>query len=211
MPHLTWHPSVCFVAGAVAHAAYVDSAHTPSNFGKLRIITSPDHPDADQMFGAGFVEGYMTAERIMDHHHNLYTYFTGTLQVDLKKPMEWCVCVYVCLQFACVLVFVWHVCTRTCACVALSCKHGHVSVFVAHQCWCARTWQRSPPSDKQLTRMCKPICSSSAKARLAFTEVPLPLQQVNSLISKSPTLNPQDSQAGLLGARQSAGGSRQWW
>lgn len=67
----------------------MDSAFTPSNFGKLRVVTAPGHPDADQVFAAGFVEGYLTAGRIADHHHNLYTYFTGTLQVDLDKPMAW--------------------------------------------------------------------------------------------------------------------------
>ena len=42
------------------------------------------------MFAAGFLEGYLTAERIMDHHHNLHAYFTGTLNVSLAKPMAWC-------------------------------------------------------------------------------------------------------------------------
>jgi hypothetical protein len=67
----------------------VDASFTPSNFGKLRVVTSPRHPDADQMFAAGYAEGWLTAERIMDHHTNLHTYFVETLEVDLKKPMAW--------------------------------------------------------------------------------------------------------------------------
>ncbi|KAI8474290.1 MAG: phospholipase B-like protein [Monoraphidium minutum] len=85
----TWRFADGIQEGAAAHAAYVDSAHTPSNFGKLRVVTSPGHPDRDQLFGAGFVEGYLTAARIFDHHHNLHAYFVGTLQVDLEKPMKW--------------------------------------------------------------------------------------------------------------------------
>jgi hypothetical protein len=54
------------------------------------VVTSAAHADADQAFAAGFLEGYLTAERIMDHHHNLYAYFTGTLNVSLAKPMAWC-------------------------------------------------------------------------------------------------------------------------
>jgi hypothetical protein len=76
-------------AGAVAHAAYLDASHTPSFFGKLRVATSAEHADEDQAFAAGFLEGYLTAARIADHHSNLKTYFTQTLNVTLKKPMEW--------------------------------------------------------------------------------------------------------------------------
>jgi len=83
------HPNPCL--GAVAHASFLDSIHTTSNFGKLRVVTSAAHPDLDQMFGAGFLEGYLTAERIMDHHTNLHAYFVGTLNVSLEEPMEWCV------------------------------------------------------------------------------------------------------------------------
>lgn len=44
-----------------ASGTYVDSAGTVSNFGKLRIVTSSVYSDLDQAFGAGFLEGYLTA------------------------------------------------------------------------------------------------------------------------------------------------------
>lgn len=48
-------------AGAVAHGAYLDSALTSSNFGKLRVSTSASYPDVEQMTAAGMLEGYLTA------------------------------------------------------------------------------------------------------------------------------------------------------
>lgn len=76
-------------AGAVAYGVYVDSAHTMSNFGKLRIVTSAEHSDLDQMNAAGWLEGYLTASRINDHHHNLKHYFVHQLNASLDKPMQW--------------------------------------------------------------------------------------------------------------------------
>lgn len=76
---------------AVARATYVDAALTPSNFGKLRVATAAGAPDRDQAYAAGFAEGWLTAARIHDHHHNLHAYFTGTLNVSLGEPMAWCV------------------------------------------------------------------------------------------------------------------------
>jgi hypothetical protein len=39
----------------------LDSAHTRSNFGKLRISTSAHATDLQQMRAAGWLEGYLTA------------------------------------------------------------------------------------------------------------------------------------------------------
>lgn len=47
--------------GAAAYGGYVDSSLTDSNFGKLRIVTSADASDEDQMAAAGFLEGWLTA------------------------------------------------------------------------------------------------------------------------------------------------------
>lgn len=52
---------LCAITGAVAHGVFVDSAHTAANFGKLRIVTSAGHTDVQQMKGAGWLEGYLTA------------------------------------------------------------------------------------------------------------------------------------------------------
>eukprot|EP00879_Flechtneria_rotunda_P007490 GHRR01007858.1.p1 GENE.GHRR01007858.1~~GHRR01007858.1.p1 ORF type:complete len:452 (+),score=148.73 GHRR01007858.1:378-1733(+) len=75
--------------GAVAHGVYVDSADTISNFGKLRISTSASFSDKDQMAAAGWLEGYLTAGRINDHHHNLHHYFVHQLNASLERPMQW--------------------------------------------------------------------------------------------------------------------------
>eukprot|EP00775_Hariotina_reticulata_P011811 gene11811-11955_t len=75
--------------GAVALGVYVDSADTVSNFGKLRVTTSAEHSDFDQMSAAGFLEGYLTAARINDHHHNLKHYFINQLGAELEQPMQW--------------------------------------------------------------------------------------------------------------------------
>jgi hypothetical protein len=53
--------SYSFLAGSLAHGAYLDSAHTKSNFGKLRISTSAQATDLQQMRAAGWLEGYLTA------------------------------------------------------------------------------------------------------------------------------------------------------
>jgi hypothetical protein len=47
---------------------FVDSAHTASNFGKLRIRTSPSHTDTQQMRAAGWMEGYLTAGVLVRWH-----------------------------------------------------------------------------------------------------------------------------------------------
>ena len=73
----------------MAQGVFVDSAHTASNFGQLRVVTSGQHSDLQQMRAAGWMEGYLTAARINDHHHNLKHYFLHTLEADLDKPMRW--------------------------------------------------------------------------------------------------------------------------
>jgi hypothetical protein len=40
---------------------FVDSAHTLSNFGKLRVVTSGEYSDVQQLQAAGWLEGYLTA------------------------------------------------------------------------------------------------------------------------------------------------------
>lgn len=77
------------VDACVASGVYVDSALTPSNFGKLRLASSPLYSDADQMYAVGYLEGYITAARIFDHHHNLKSYFVKELNSSLDRPMQW--------------------------------------------------------------------------------------------------------------------------
>ena len=80
--HLT--PKITY-ADAVAQGVYVDSRHTASNFGKLRIVTLPGQPDTVQMAAAGYVEAWLTAggtpkPRLVNHdslhycriHHHVF-------------------------------------------------------------------------------------------------------------------------------------------
>jgi len=74
---------------AVAQGVYVDSAYTASNFGKLRIVTNGNFTDLQQMQAAGWIEGYLTAARVYDHHYNLKHYFKQQLNASLERPMAW--------------------------------------------------------------------------------------------------------------------------
>ena len=48
-------------AGAVAHGSFTDSRHTRSGFGVLHVHTSAAFSDTEQMFAAGYLEGWLTA------------------------------------------------------------------------------------------------------------------------------------------------------
>ena len=45
----------------MAHGSFTDSRHTRSGFGILHVHTSKVFPDTQQMFAAGFLEGWLTA------------------------------------------------------------------------------------------------------------------------------------------------------
>jgi hypothetical protein len=75
--------------GGVAWGSYLDSLHARSNFGQLRVSTSGNYSDEDQLFAAGFLEGYLTAERIWDSFVNMRDYFTSGMGAELEEPMEW--------------------------------------------------------------------------------------------------------------------------
>lgn len=76
-------------AGGVAWGSYLDGLHTRSNFGQLRVTTSGEHPDADQLYAAGFLEGYLTARRIWDNWVNMFDYFTRGMGAEVEQPMRW--------------------------------------------------------------------------------------------------------------------------
>ncbi|KXZ56769.1 hypothetical protein GPECTOR_1g693 [Gonium pectorale] len=79
---------IALVAISRASAALTEDY---ANFGKLRIVTKANHSNADQMFAAGYLEGYLTAERIYDHHYNLRTYFVSMLNLSesLEAALDW--------------------------------------------------------------------------------------------------------------------------
>jgi hypothetical protein len=93
--------------GALAHGAFLDARHTKSNFGKLRIVTGsvqdkrmrrapsaaargrPHSADRAEAFACGWLEGWLTAERIYDHFYNLDHYFKTQLNASMPRPMAW--------------------------------------------------------------------------------------------------------------------------
>lgn len=75
--------------GDVAWGTFVDSSEKKSNFGVLEVHTSGEYGDEEQMFAAGFLEGYVTAKRISENFRNLHAYFTGTMNASLDAPMDW--------------------------------------------------------------------------------------------------------------------------
>ncbi|KAF5842106.1 phospholipase B-domain-containing protein [Dunaliella salina] len=81
-------------AQVVAQAAYVDSLHTKSNFGKLRVVANDDQHVGHELRyrAAGFAEGFLTAGAIWDHFRNTRDYFKTDLYpgVDIwDAPIKW--------------------------------------------------------------------------------------------------------------------------
>lgn len=75
--------------GDVAWGTYVDSSERKSNFGVFEVRTSGEYRDEEQLFAAGFLEGYATATRISENFRNLHAYFTRTMNASLDAPMDW--------------------------------------------------------------------------------------------------------------------------
>lgn len=75
--------------GCVAHAKYKDASLTSSNFGQLHVRTEGQYEDSQQMFGAGFAEGWLSADRIYDYYVNTLIYFTDVMKEQLDKPLQW--------------------------------------------------------------------------------------------------------------------------
>jgi hypothetical protein len=67
----------------------MDSILTASNTGQLRVQTSGKYSNEQQMFAAGFLEAYLSAERIHDYFQNTYTYFTVGMNASLGEPLQW--------------------------------------------------------------------------------------------------------------------------
>ncbi len=75
------------LSGALCTGRFTDSVHTRSGFGVLHLHASPKASDADQMFAIGYLEGWLTAERVYDHFHNMRAFFNMTT----AEPVQWCV------------------------------------------------------------------------------------------------------------------------
>ena len=61
MPDSSVTPDHVEPAGAIASGEYVDASQTISNCGQLHIQTNGKYTDKEQMFAAGFFEGFTTA------------------------------------------------------------------------------------------------------------------------------------------------------
>ena len=55
----------------VASAQYESADSHVSNFAQLKIRSNEMYSDNEQMFAAGYVEGYLTAESIYQHYNNM--------------------------------------------------------------------------------------------------------------------------------------------
>lgn len=75
--------------GAVVNASYIDSDQTVSNFGQLHVHTSSAFSDAQQMYAAGYAEGWLTAHRINQQVHNTLHYFKTSLGLKDDAPVDW--------------------------------------------------------------------------------------------------------------------------
>jgi hypothetical protein len=64
---------------------YVDSAHTVSNFGQLRLVTSAQHTDLQQMKAAGWLEGYLTAGRFPQTRHSV---ISSCIPYPVTDPLQ---------------------------------------------------------------------------------------------------------------------------
>ena len=69
---------------AMATAYYLDSVHSISGWGQISVRTSSQFQDEQAMWAAGYLEGYMTAERIYDHHVNMQAAF----RVNTSAPRD---------------------------------------------------------------------------------------------------------------------------
>lgn len=70
----------------VAFVKYTDANETKSNFGHLYIETNGERSNNEQSFGAGYVEGSLTAERIWQHYQNMLCQVDcdGNIPQDLR-------------------------------------------------------------------------------------------------------------------------------
>ncbi|GAB4819731.1 hypothetical protein N2152v2_006777 [Parachlorella kessleri] len=75
-------------AGAIATGAYIPGQHTPSGWAQLKVTTLGDFPDEDQMRAAGYLEGYLSAEQIHAHRHNVGAHFNITSE---SPAVQWLV------------------------------------------------------------------------------------------------------------------------
>lgn len=73
----------------VATGSFLGGQYTKSNFGHLRIKTSMNFSDEEQVYAAGYLEGYLTAPGILQNWQNMDHYFTGTLNASFERPMAW--------------------------------------------------------------------------------------------------------------------------
>ena len=84
-------PPAGAVPGAAVAWASFDDGLLANGWGKLTVETSGSYADHEQMYGAGVVEGYLTAQGIHDNAQNLYaeTFKLNMTQAPPKDLAEW--------------------------------------------------------------------------------------------------------------------------
>ncbi|KAJ9507556.1 hypothetical protein QJQ45_019367 [Haematococcus lacustris] len=63
------------ITESIAWGSYLDATHSTSGMGHLTINTSAVFPDSEQLKAAGFLEGWLTAERIHQHFQNMVAFY----------------------------------------------------------------------------------------------------------------------------------------
>eukprot|EP00126_Sphaerothecum_destruens_P006490 Sdes_comp19381_c0_seq1m10668 len=72
-------------AGSIAVGTFEDGLER-TGWGILRIKTSKNYADRDQMFAAGYLEGALTAHRIYQHYQNMFPFYFGkSNSSDIQK------------------------------------------------------------------------------------------------------------------------------
>ena len=56
---------------------------------RRRPTPRPHHQDRAEVFASGWLEGWLTAERIYDHYFNMHRYFRVQLNASMDRPMDW--------------------------------------------------------------------------------------------------------------------------
>ncbi|KAK9798176.1 hypothetical protein WJX73_007462 [Symbiochloris irregularis] len=88
--HVVCGEACHFVSGpgkGAAFGSYTDGSNSVSGWGQLHIATTEGQPDLTALRAAGYLEGWLTAERIYDHHVNMKAFYN----LSTNKPADWLV------------------------------------------------------------------------------------------------------------------------
>jgi len=81
----------CEGSGYTASGSFKDEIET-TGWARLHIETKNDHPDSVQAYSAGYLEGYLTTERIFQYITNMYggkTGYSEKLRTFVEENLAW--------------------------------------------------------------------------------------------------------------------------